>query len=153
MNALGEINGFRQVAQVFTSIQSPGPAAANNIFTTLRAEGVIGVPTPTRQIQASDLLQFGIQPTHSGPRPPFSVLFYISPDYVNPYSQLTSLGVQHEIVLRVGNLGDWSLCTHAKNYPRARYQPASRAGKSTVGDSRLVRSVLRGSAARPIEYL
>lgn len=98
VNALGEINGFRQVAQVFTSIQSPGPPAANNIFTMLRAQGVIGVPTPTRQIQASDLRQFGLQPTHTGPRPPFSVLFQSSPDYVNPYSQQASLGVEHEIV-------------------------------------------------------
>jgi len=97
VNALSEINGVRPIAQVFTSIQTPGPAAAQNIFQTLRAQGVIGVPTPAREIAAADLAQFGIVPTHTGPRSPFSVLFGISPDYVNPYAQQGSLGVQQQI--------------------------------------------------------
>jgi hypothetical protein len=97
VNALGEIGGRRPIAQVFTSILTPGPAAANNIFTTLRNQGVIGVPTPTRQITAEDLQQFGLSPRHTGPRPPFTVLFGIAPDYVNPYSQQASLGMEHEI--------------------------------------------------------
>ena len=97
VNALSEINGVRPIAQVFTSIQTPGPAAANNIFQTLRAQGVIGVPTPTREITEANLAQFGIVPSHTGPRSPFSVLFGIAPDYVNPYSQQASLGVEHQI--------------------------------------------------------
>ena len=97
VNALAENNGVRPIAQVFTSIQTPGPPAANNIYRTLRAQGVIGVPTPVRQVTAADLAQFGIVPANTGPRPPFSVLFAISPDYVNPYSQQASLGIEHEV--------------------------------------------------------
>ena len=97
VNALGEIDGRRPIAQVFTSILTPGLAASNNIFTTLRNQGVIGVPTPARQVTQEDLVQFGIRPSQVGPRPPSSVLFAISPDYANPYSQQASLGVEHEI--------------------------------------------------------
>src|SRR3954454_1279341 len=40
-------NGFRPIAQVLTTIQTPGAQSAANIFSTLRAQGVIGIPTPT----------------------------------------------------------------------------------------------------------
>ena len=97
VNALNNIDGRRQIAQVFTTIQTPGPAAAQNIFSTLRAEGVIGVPTPTRMIAAADLAQFGIAPTHTGPLPPFTVLFENSPDFASPYSQQASLALERQI--------------------------------------------------------
>ena len=86
-NALGIVNGRRQIAQVLTTIQTAGPAAANNIYTTLLRQGVIKVPTPGRGIQPSDLTQFGISVSQTGALPPFSVTFENSPNYVNPYSQ------------------------------------------------------------------
>jgi hypothetical protein len=101
VNALGVQNGRRPIAQVFSSIQTPGPAAANNIFTTLLRQGVIGVPTPMRSITQADLAQFGIVATQTGPIPPLSVLFEISPDYVNPYSQQASFGIERAVT---GNL-------------------------------------------------
>jgi hypothetical protein len=97
VNALGIINGHRQIAQVLTTIQTAGPAAANNIFTTLRRQGVIGVPTPTRMITSADLAQFGITITHTGAIPPYTVLFENSAEYVNPYSQQASLGIEREL--------------------------------------------------------
>src|SRR5258708_1023287 len=58
VTALNEINGFRQIAQVLTTLNAANPGAVNgpiNIFTTLRNQGIIGIPTPQRPIQASDL--------------------------------------------------------------------------------------------------
>ncbi|HLQ44900.1 MAG TPA: hypothetical protein VK137_09245, partial [Planctomycetaceae bacterium] len=43
-----------------------------------------------------DLTQFGINISHNGPLPPLSVVFSASPDYRNPQTQQTSLGIQHE---------------------------------------------------------
>jgi hypothetical protein len=97
VNALGLVNGRRQIAQVLTTIQTAGPPAANNIWTTLRRQGVIGVPTPTRSIQPSDLTQFGITVSQTGPTPPLSVLFENSADYVNPYNQQATLGIERQV--------------------------------------------------------
>src|SRR5439155_25962909 len=41
VKALGLLDGQRQIAQVFTSIQTPGASSAANIFSTLRKQGVI----------------------------------------------------------------------------------------------------------------
>ncbi|HVW83145.1 MAG TPA: hypothetical protein VHB50_00615, partial [Bryobacteraceae bacterium] len=89
-------SGFRPIAQVLTTIQTPGAQSAANIFSTLRAEGVIGIPTPTRSITPADLTQFGIGISHTGPLPPLSVVFSASPDYRNPQTQQASLGIQRE---------------------------------------------------------
>ena len=89
--------GERPIAQVFTSIQTPGPGAANNIYTTLVQEGVITIPTPNRAITPADLAQFGLNITHTGPIPPFSVIFQVAPNYVNPYSQQSSLQIEREL--------------------------------------------------------
>ncbi|MBI3473990.1 MAG: TonB-dependent receptor, partial [Candidatus Solibacter usitatus] len=100
VNALNEINGYRQIAQVLSPITTLPPPARNgpvNIFQTLRAQGVIGVPTPTRSIQASDLAQFGIAISQTGPRPPLTVLFKNSPNFVNSYSQQASFGIEREL--------------------------------------------------------
>src|SRR5262249_12711637 len=67
---LGEINGYRQIAQVLSVLSAANPAAVNgpiNIFKTLKAQGAIGVPTPQRPILESDLSQFGINLSHTGP--------------------------------------------------------------------------------------
>ena len=101
VQALNEVNGRRQIAQVLSVLNPAAATAPNgpiNIFSTLRAQGVIGVPTPQRAIEATDLRQFGINVSQTGPRPPLSVLFRPSPDYVNGYAQQTSLGIEREIV-------------------------------------------------------
>ena len=101
INPLGEIDGFRQIAQVLTTIQTPGAASAPNIFRTLRAQGVIGVPTPARSITEADLTQFGISISHTGPRPPLSVRFSGAEDFASSYTQQASLGVEREVA------GNW----------------------------------------------
>ena len=100
VNALNDINGYRQIAQVLSVLNAANPLAVNgpiNIFRTLRAQGIIGVPAPQRSIQPSDLQQFGIPVTHTGPRPPLTVLFRNSPDYRNPYSQQASFEIERQV--------------------------------------------------------
>jgi len=101
VNALNEIGGYRQIAQVLSVLSAADPLARTgpiNIFQTLRRQGVIGLPQPTRSITAADLSQFGIVVSQTGPRPPLTVLFRNSPDYVNSYSQQASLAVEREIL-------------------------------------------------------
>jgi len=98
VNALNIVDGRRPIAQVFTSILSPGPLAANNIYTSLLRQGVITLPTPTRQVTPADLAPFGVSFPQTGPLPPFSVIFEPSADYVNPYAQQASLGIEREVV-------------------------------------------------------
>ena len=101
VNALNEIGGFRQIAQVLTTLNPAAPSAPTgpiNIFSTLRAQGVIGIPTPLKPITAADLRQFGINVSQSGPRPPLTVLFRPSADYTNPYAQQASFGIEREIM-------------------------------------------------------
>jgi hypothetical protein len=95
-NALGEVNGKRQIAQVLTSIRTPAPQSAPAIYQTLLAQGVITLPTPTRAITASDLTQFNIV-TSLDTRPPLSVLFRNSPDFSSAYTQQASLGIERAI--------------------------------------------------------
>ncbi len=96
VNSLNEINGYRQIAQVLTTLDPTNPLAPYgpiNIFQTLSTQGVIG----TRPIQASDLTQFGINVSQTGPRPPLTVLFRIDPNYRSPYSEQGSFAIEHEI--------------------------------------------------------
>ncbi len=96
---LGEIDGYRQTAQVLSVLNAANPTAANgpiSIFKTLRAQSVIGVPTPQRPILESDLKQFGIVLSHTGPRPPLSVVFASADKYPNPYAQQASFEIQRE---------------------------------------------------------
>jgi hypothetical protein len=95
-NALGEIDGKRQIAQVLTSIGTPGAQSSANIYQTLLSQGVITVPVPTRSITSGDLAQFGIIPD-ANQRPPLSVLFSASPDYASSYTEQASFGIQHVI--------------------------------------------------------
>ncbi len=100
VNALGEINGYRQIAQVLTTFNATNPLNTNgpvNIFQTLRRQGIIGVPTPQRAIQAGDLVQFGINISQTGPRPPLTVLFRNSPDYKSPLAQQASFGIERAL--------------------------------------------------------
>jgi hypothetical protein len=101
VNALGEIGGYRQIAQVLSVLRAENPNAISgpiNIFRTLRDQGVIGIPTPQQSIEEADLRQFGIRIDHTGPRPPLTVLFRNVPDYRNPLAQQASFGIEREIV-------------------------------------------------------
>ena len=110
VNALGIIDGRRQIPQILTTIQTAGPAAANNIYSTLRRQGVIGIPSSTRRIEPADLAQFGINISQTGPLPPFSVVFENSPNYVNPYSQQATLSLERQITrsMSISVSGIWS---------------------------------------------
>ncbi|MBC7901442.1 MAG: TonB-dependent receptor [Saprospiraceae bacterium] len=100
VQSLNEIDGVRQIPQVLTTLNAANPFATSgpiNIYRTLRAQGVIGVPTTIRQIVASDLAQFGIPVSQTGPRNPLTVLFRADPTYRNPRAQQASLGFEQEI--------------------------------------------------------
>ena len=94
---LGDYGGRRAIAQQFTTLQTPGPANAANIYQTLLSQGVITMPRPSRSLTRTDLEQFGLTFAPEGPRPPFSVFFNIADDYVNSYSQHASFGIEREI--------------------------------------------------------
>lgn len=103
VQSLGIVDGFRQIAQVFTTFNA-SPAvisSANNIFQTLFGQGRIActTPAPGRDacITPADLTQFGITITHTGAIPPLSVIFSGQPGYQNPYSQQGELGIEREI--------------------------------------------------------
>lgn len=96
-NALNDVNGRRQIAQVLTTLLTPGAANSANIFNTLRQQGVLTFPTSTATISEQDLGQFGIAVVHEGPLPPFSALFGTAPDLKNAYTQQASLEVEREI--------------------------------------------------------
>ena len=103
VQSLGVVNGFRQIAQIFTTFNS-SPAvitSANNIFQTLFGQGKIACTTPAPGkdacITPADLTQFGITITHTGAIPALSVIFSGQPGYQNPYSQQAELGIEREI--------------------------------------------------------
>lgn len=104
LNAIGPDN-FRQIAQVFVPLtgapvinpMTGRPLTSADIFRTLLAQGIVGLPSPTRTIAPENLRQFGINITHTGPIPPLTVLFTNSEDYVNAYSQQASLGIERQL--------------------------------------------------------
>lgn len=99
VQSLNEIDGVRQIPQVLTTLNPMNPLAVNgpiNIFRTLRAQGVIGIPTTIRTITPADLAQFGIPVSQTGPRNPLTVLFRADPTYRNPMAQQGSIGIEHE---------------------------------------------------------
>src|SRR5262249_24613352 len=56
VNALNEINGFRQIPQVLTTMNATFPlttTSAPNIYRVLLQQGVIGIPTSSRTITPS----------------------------------------------------------------------------------------------------
>lgn len=127
-NALNDLNGRRQIAQMFTILDPRSPASAAVLFNTLRAQGVITLPFPTRSITAEDLKQFGLQVRHEGPVPPFSVLFRNSEDFVNAYSQQASLGMERAIA------SDWLV---SLNYIFARTLKIVRARDNNLREAPL----------------
>lgn len=99
VQSLNEIDDRRQIPQVLTTLNALNPLALNgpiNIFRTLRAQGVIGIPNTTRTITPADLAQFGINVSQTGPRNPLTVIFRADPTYKSPMAQQASFGVEHE---------------------------------------------------------
>ena len=111
VRALGNVDGFRQIAQIFVPLTGDplNPALTSAlIFQTLLAQGVIGCTSTTGNacITPSDLTQFGITITHTEaeslatfgfPIPPLTVVFSGADDYVNAYSQQGSFGIEREL--------------------------------------------------------
>ncbi len=133
VDALNEIDGFRQIAQVLTTLNAANPLAVNgpiNIFQTLRAQGVIGVPQTTRTITPADLAQFGIIVSQTGPRPPLTVLFRPDPNYRNAYSQQASLGIEHEFASGFSTAANYIFAQYPQDYARPGYQRPSTPGRA-----------------------
>jgi hypothetical protein len=125
VRALGDLNGFRQIAQVFVPLTgAPGNPSLNSavIYQTLFARGKIGCGTPAEEacITPSDLSQppLNITITHDGPVPPLSVLFGGSSDYQNPYSQQAEFGIEREIGLGFSISASY-IYAHTLRLPRA----------------------------------
>jgi hypothetical protein len=100
VNALNEIDGHRQIAQVLTTFNATNPLAVNgpaNIYRTLLRQGVIGLPASPRTITPADLSQFGIKVSQTGPRNPLTVLFRADENYRNPIAQQASLAIERQL--------------------------------------------------------
>ncbi|MGH9830568.1 MAG: TonB-dependent receptor, partial [Blastocatellia bacterium] len=116
-----------QIRQTFiTLLDQPVNSAA--IYQTLLSQGVIG----HRQIQESDLAQFGIS---AGPNSFNSVKFVGAPNYVNPYTEQASLGVERQLGRSLAVSIDYIFVRGAK-IPRAReinYVPNSSQQLLNIG--------------------
>ncbi len=101
---LGGTTGSRQIANTLVTIlglpASPSVTSAA-IYQTLLAQGKINCGTPAAPkpacIQASDLAQFGLTVSNSGPLPPGTVLFSAQSDYRPPMAQQASFGIERQI--------------------------------------------------------
>lgn len=101
VKTLGLVNGERQIAQVFVPLTGTPPQSSAVIFQTLFAQGKVQCTAPTAPnvscITPTDLSQFGIAITHTGPVPPLTVLFSAQPGYRNPYSQQAEVGIERQV--------------------------------------------------------
>ncbi len=95
--AFANLDNHRQIAQVFTTIQTAGVASAANIYQTLVRQNVITFPSPTRPITEANIAQFGLRAVHDGPIPPLTVLFRNADNFVNSYSMQGSLGIDRAV--------------------------------------------------------
>ncbi len=97
-NLPATLNGAQIQQTAITARGIPGlnnprtgqPLTSFDVYQTLAAQGVIGRRTITRQ----DLAQFGLQP---GPNAPGRVIFGVTDDYVNPYSEQASLEIERAV--------------------------------------------------------
>jgi hypothetical protein len=126
VRGLNDLNGFRQIAQVFVPLTgAPGNSTLTSalVFKTLFARGKIGCGTPAAEacITPADLSQppLRITVTHTGSIPPLSVIFSGSPDYQNPYSQQAEFGIEHELSPSLSISASY-IYAHTLNLPRAR---------------------------------
>ena len=121
VRALGVVNGFRQIAQVFGSFNTLAPCFPQGVatatvrlsacvFQTLFAQGKIGCSSLAGEacITPADLSQFRVfTVSQTGPLPPLSVVFSGAPDYQNPYSQQASFGIEREVAPNLSISGDY----------------------------------------------
>jgi hypothetical protein len=92
------LNGIQIAETAITPLGIPGlnnpqtgqPLTSFDVYHALVAQGVIG----HRSITAQDIAQFGL---HPGPNAPGRVIFGITNDYVNPYSQQASFEVERAV--------------------------------------------------------
>jgi Carboxypeptidase regulatory-like domain len=102
VRTLGNVNGRRQISQVFVPLTgAPGNPSLTSaaIFQRLFAQGKIGcgVPAGAACITPSDLTQFGITVAQTGPVAPLSALFGVDSAYRNPYTQQANFGIEREV--------------------------------------------------------
>ena len=97
-NLPATLNGVQIAQAAITAIAIPGlnnpltgrPLTSFDVYQTLKAQGVIGSRTITRE----DIAQFGLRP---GPNSFGRVIFGITPDYTSPYSQQASFEIERAI--------------------------------------------------------
>lgn len=89
-NTLASGNDPFNINIVVSTIQLPGAYSAVNIYRTLLAQGVIG----TRQIQASDLTQFGL---NTAPGRPLEARIRLGQDFQNPETYQVSGALQQDL--------------------------------------------------------
>ncbi len=95
-NLPATLNGVQIAQAAITPRGIPGlnnpltgqPLTSFDVYQVLAAEGILGRRTITQQ----DIAQLGL---HPGPNAPGRVIFGITSDYVNPYSQQASFEVEH----------------------------------------------------------
>lgn len=110
VQTLGNVNGTRQIANFLApaniNIPCPLPLGPSTpysacIFNTLFVQGKVQCTAPAPGAAAcitpADVMQFGINVTHTGPPPILSVIFSAQPGYQSPYSQQASLGIEREV--------------------------------------------------------
>ena len=94
-NLPATLNGVRIAQAAITPLGIPGlnnpltgqPLTSFDVYQVLAAQGIIG----HRAITLQDIAQLGL---HPGPNAPGRVIFGITNDYVNPYSQQASFEVE-----------------------------------------------------------
>jgi len=126
VQALGVVNGVRQIAQVFVPLTgAPGNPALTSaaIFQTLFAQGKVQCQFASFNqdacITPADLTQFGINITHTGAIPPLSVIFGGASDFQNPYSEQADISIEREIAPGLAISGSY-IYSHTMRIARAR---------------------------------
>ena len=97
-NLPATLNGVQIAQAAITAVPIPGlnnpltgrPLTSFDVYQTLKAQGVIGKRTITRE----DIAQFGLNP---GPNSFGRVIFGVTPDYTSPMSEQASLEIEHAI--------------------------------------------------------
>ena len=98
VNLPATLNGTQIAQAAITPLGIPGlknpltgqPLTSFDVYQVLAAQGILGHRTITLQ----DIAQLGLQP---GPNAPGRVIFGVTKDYVNPYSQQASFEIERAV--------------------------------------------------------
>src|SRR5581483_5148138 len=98
VNLPATLNGTQIAQAAITPLGIPGlknpltgqPLTSFDVYQVLAAEGILGRRTITEQ----DIAQLGL---HPGPNAPGRVIFGVTNDYVNPYSQQASFEIERAV--------------------------------------------------------